>query len=58
MSREQYEDRYDTDQVGTISLGTFLVEHLGDRTIRVEVIPNKSPDEIEGFSNESSLYRR
>ena len=58
MSREQYEGRYDTDQVGTISLGTFLVEHLGDRTIRIEVIPNKSPDEIEGFSNESSLYRR
>ena len=58
MSREEYEDRYDTDQVGTISLGTFLVEHLGDRTIRIEVIPNKSPDEIEGFSNESSLYRR
>ena len=46
------------DQVGDTSLGTFLVQHMGDRTIRVEVVPEKVPDEISGFSDASLLYRR
>lgn len=46
------------EQLGTTSLGTFLVRHFGDRTIRVEVIPGKSPDEVEGFSDASLIYRR
>jgi hypothetical protein len=46
------------EQLGATSLGTFLVQHLGDRTIRVEVIPGKSPDEIQDFSDDSIIYHR
>ena len=46
------------DQVGDTSLGTFLVQHLGDRTIRIEVIPGKAPNEVTGFSDASLVYRR
>jgi hypothetical protein len=46
------------DQVGDTSLGTFLVQHMGDRTIRIEVVPGKSPDEVSGFSDASLVYRR
>lgn len=45
-------------EVGTTSLGTFLVQHLGDHTIRVEVIPGKAPAEVDGFSDASIIYRR
>lgn len=45
-------------EVGNTSLGTFLVQHLGDRTIRIEVIAGKSPDEVVGFSDASLIYRR
>ena len=46
------------EQFGTTSLGTFLVQHLGNRTIRVEVIPGKAPDEVSGFSGAALIYRR
>ena len=44
--------------VGDKSLGTFLVEHLGDRTIRVEIVPGKTPDEVLGFTKDALIYRR
>lgn len=44
--------------LGTTSLGTLLVEHLGERAIRVEVIPGKSPDDVPGFTDASVVYRR
>ena len=56
MSRE--ESGFNRDQVGDVPLGTFLVQHLGGRTIRVEVIPGKSPDEVSGFSDAARIYRR
>jgi len=46
------------EQLGTTSLGTFLVQHLGDRTIRVEVVAGKSPDEVPDLSDASIIYRR
>jgi hypothetical protein len=46
------------EQVGDTSLGTFLVQHLGDRTIRVEVLPEKAPHEVAGFSDASLIYHR
>jgi len=46
------------EQVGDTSLGTFLVQHLGDRTIRIEVIPEKVPHEVAGFSDASLIYHR
>jgi len=59
MSRrdEGFEDAI-REQLGTTSLGTFLVQHLGDRTIRIEVIAGKAPDEVPGFSDASLIYRR
>ena len=45
-------------EVGDNSLGTFLVQHLGDRSIRIEIIPSTSPDEVAGFSDASLIYRR
>jgi hypothetical protein len=58
MSRKDGSSLLVKDQVGDTSLGTFLVQHLGDRTIRVEVIPGKTPDEVSGFSGASFVYRR
>jgi hypothetical protein len=46
------------EQIGENALGTFLVQHLGDRTIRVELITGKSPQEVTGFSNASRIYHR
>lgn len=46
------------EQVGSTSLGTFLVQHLGARTIRVEVVPGNAPSEISGFSDASLIYHR
>jgi len=46
------------EQLGTTSLGTFLVQHLGDRTIRIEVIAGKVPDAVAGFSDAALIYRR
>ena len=40
------------------SLGTLLVEHLGDRTIRVEILPGKTPDEVVDFTNATLIYQR
>ena len=57
MSRKE-QSRWDREQVGDISLGTFLVQQLGDRSIRVEVLPGLSPNEIEGFSDDARIYRR
>ncbi|MBH51932.1 MAG: hypothetical protein CL785_02105 [Chloroflexi bacterium] len=45
-------------EIGNTSLGTFLVQHLGNRTIRIEVIAGKLPDEVIGFSDASLIYRR
>ena len=57
MSREE-KSRFNRAQVGSISLGTFLVQHLGERTIRVEVVPGKTPEELSAFSDAAQLYRR
>jgi len=57
MSREE-ESRFDREQVGDVSLGTFLIQHLGNRSVRVEITPGKTPDQISGFSNESVVFRR
>ena len=46
------------EQVGAVSLGTFLVRHHGDRTLEVEVIPGKTPDEVSNFSDASLIYHR
>ena len=45
-------------EIGDNSLGTFLVQHLGDRSIRVEVISDTSPDKVAEFSDASLIYRR
>jgi hypothetical protein len=58
MSRTDEGPYQGQEQVGDTSLGTFLVQHLGDRTIRVEVIPGKAPHEVSGFSDTSLVYRR
>ena len=58
MSRKDGSSLLVKDQVGDTSLGTFLVQHLGDRTIRVEVIPEKAPHEVAGFSDASLIYHR
>ena len=57
MSRYE-QSKWVKEQVGSTSLGTFLVQHLGDRTIRIEVIPGKAPDEVSGFSDSARIYRR
>jgi hypothetical protein len=46
------------EQIGDTSLGTFLVQHLGDRTIRIEVIAGKPPHAVSGFSDAARIYRR
>ena len=46
------------EQIGPDPLGTFLVQHLGDRTIRVEVVAGKAPNELSGFSDAALIYRR
>ncbi|MCL0044552.1 hypothetical protein M1N24_03355 [Dehalococcoidia bacterium] len=63
MSRERGMESDQTaffihEMVGSKSLGTLLVEHLGDRTIRVEILPGKTSDEALGFTNASLIYRR
>ena len=57
MSREE-DSRWIRERVGDTSLGTFLVQHLGEQTIRTEVIAGKSPGEVSGFSENARLYRR
>jgi hypothetical protein len=57
MSREE-ESRLIREQVGDVSLGAFLVQHLGNRSIRIEIIPGKTPDQVSGFSSAAVLYRR
>jgi hypothetical protein len=57
MSRDE-EGAWVSERVGDTSLGAFLVQHLGDRRIRVEVIPGKSPEEVSGFSDKARTYRR
>jgi hypothetical protein len=63
MSRESGEEISQTlfpvhEMVGDISLGTFLIEHLGNRTIQVEIVPGKTPDEVIGFTKAALIYRR
>lgn len=58
MSRRDEGGYATREQIGSTSLGTFLVQHLGDKTIRIEVIPDKPPDEVPGFSGASRVYRR
>jgi hypothetical protein len=57
MSREE-ESQLIKERVGDVSLGTFLVQHLGNRSIQVEIIPGKTPDQISGFTSEAIIYRR
>ena len=58
MSRTDEGPYQGQEQVGDTSLGTFLVQHLGDRTIRVEVLPEKAPHEVDDFSDASLIYHR
>jgi hypothetical protein len=46
------------EQAGYTELGTFLVEHLGKRTLRVEFLLGKSPDDVSGFSSNALIYYR
>ena len=46
------------EQVGNTSLGAFLVQHLGDRTIKVEILAGVPPDQVSGFSDRALIYRR
>ena len=57
MSRKEI-SMWIREQVGDTSIGTFLVQHLGDQTIRIEVIAGKTPDEVSGFSEDARIYRR
>ena len=57
MSRDA-QSKWNREQVGDVSLGTLLVEHLGGRTIRTELIVGESPEEVTGFSENSQIYRR
>ncbi|MDP6770198.1 MAG: hypothetical protein QF704_05835 [Anaerolineales bacterium] len=57
MSRRE-QSRWNREQVGDKSLGTFLVQHLGDRSIRVEVLPDLSPNDVDGFSEDARIYKR
>jgi hypothetical protein len=57
MSRDE-QSKWNREQVGDVSLGTLLVEHLGGRTIRTELIVGESPEEVTGFSENSQIYRR
>jgi hypothetical protein len=54
----QPETAREREPVGDTSLGTFLVQHLGEHTILIEVIPGKAPYEVSGFSGASFVYRR
>ena len=57
MSRDE-QSKWNREQVGVVSLGTLLVEHLGDRTIRMELMVSKSPEAVSGFSENSRIYKR
>ncbi len=57
MSREE-ESRLIRERVGEVSLGTFLVQHLGGRSIQVEIIPGTPPEQVSGFTDEAAIYRR
>ena len=57
MSREE-ESQLIRERVGDVSLGTFLVQHLGNRNIQVEIIPGKTPDQISEFTDKAVIYRR
>jgi len=57
MSRNE-ESRFVREKVGNTSIGTFLVQHLGDHSIQIEVIPGKSPEDVPGFSDKARIYRR
>ncbi|MCL0029296.1 hypothetical protein M1N23_04060 [Dehalococcoidia bacterium] len=57
MSRDE-ERAWVSERVGDTSLGTFLIQHLGDRRIRMEVIPGKAPEDISGFSAKARIYLR
>lgn len=57
MSREE-ESQLIKERVGDVSLGTFLVQHLGNRSIQVEIIPGKTPDQVSGFTDKAVIYRR
>ncbi len=40
------------------TLGVFLAQMIDDRTIQVEVVPDQTADEVYGFSDAASIYRR
>ena len=40
------------------TLGVFLAQMLDDRTIKVEVVPDRTADEVVGFSDAARVYRR
>ena len=46
------------EQIGDTSLGTFLVQHLGDRAIRIEFVLGVAPNEVSAFTDKSLIYRR
>jgi len=40
------------------SEGVALVEMIGDRTVKVEVFPGLTPDEVVGFTDAVRVYER
>ena len=38
--------------------GVALVEMIGDRTVKVEVFPGLTPDEVVGFTDAVRVYER
>ncbi len=57
MSRAE-QSKWNREQVGDVSLGTLLVQHLGDRSIHIELVVDKSPQDVSSFSENARLYRR
>ena len=46
------------EQVGDTSLGTFLVQHMSNRTLKVELVLGKTPDQVTAFSDNAKIYKR
>ena len=40
------------------TLGVFLAQMLDNRTIKVEVVLDRTADEVDGFSDSARIYRR
>ena len=52
------EYRVATSNVESQVLGTFLVEMVDQRTIKMEVVAGSHPDQVDGFSQAAKIYHR